>query len=191
MSDTNTTSFDARIVLRERNLDETIDLTLSYLRSAFKDFVRPILLSSGSALAVTLTLGLWLDLHWGQRIALAIFATSVSERMITVHAGQHLFRNHGSIAMTAKTVLRHLPAVPCVHLCGHAGPVAHAAHQFRGTNFGFGLALRSAFCGSSPWPQKSTHSRSSLLEHVPPQPGFLEEPTSYCTTIFLAPSGFV
>lgn len=111
MSERSTTSFEPRIVLRPRSLDETFDLALAYLRSTAVDFVRLFLgLTIGAGLLIV-GASYALDLDWGQRAGLGLVVVSIMERVVTVFAGRHLFQNEAKTRASLSAVFKRAPLV--------------------------------------------------------------------------------
>ncbi|MCB9652297.1 MAG: hypothetical protein H6730_37685 [Deltaproteobacteria bacterium] len=103
------TSFEARIVLRPRTLDETMDLVLAYIRLYHRDLRWVAVVA---VLAATLpTLAVWIlsgqDARYGAWAL--VFFTGIAERVVTVFAGRHLFNNPISVWGAWRQVLRRLP----------------------------------------------------------------------------------
>lgn len=86
-------SFDARIVLRPRSLDETLDLALAYLRTHHRDFLRLTVLLTLPAMALIAALKLGFDLTWGQTWCVALVVAPLLERCVVAYGGRHLFGN--------------------------------------------------------------------------------------------------
>lgn len=91
------TSFEARVTLRPRSLDETFDLALAYLRVHIRDLRGPILVATLAAWLPVVIGFLVLGLSDTEVIALGLVLTGLAERSITVYAGRHLFGNPTSI----------------------------------------------------------------------------------------------
>lgn len=107
-------SFDARIALRPRALDETLDLALAYCRSSLGDFAKLFLTLTtiGGALVIAASIVFDLDLYG--RCAVVILISPLLERVVTVFSGRHIFRNEPSIGRSALEVLRRLPLLVIV-----------------------------------------------------------------------------
>lgn len=86
-------SFDPRIVLRPRTIDEVFDLALAYARVFRKDFARAIALCTAGTLGIVAGCKLAFDLRWEQVWAVVFMITPLLERVIVVYAGNHLFGN--------------------------------------------------------------------------------------------------
>ncbi len=101
-------SFEARIVLRPRSTDETLDLALAYLRVHFRDFIKLFLVLAVLQLvplAAHFFLTGGLDGHYqGQRLAAAIVFMGLAERVWTVFASRHLFASDVSVGAALKAV---------------------------------------------------------------------------------------
>lgn len=105
-----TTSFDPRIVLRPRTLDETLDLALAYLRTSFRDFAKLAAILTAVSGAVTFALVFAFGLtHELQQFAVAIVVAPIVERVVTVYGGRHLFRNDPRIGPSTVAALKKLP----------------------------------------------------------------------------------
>ncbi|MCK6549360.1 hypothetical protein L6R52_26190 [Myxococcota bacterium] len=104
------TSFDPRIVLRPRTLDETLDLALAYLRDAFGDFAKlaALLTIVGGLACVGLYVALDLNKDWGP-IAAVLVVAPILDRIVTVYGGRHLFQNDPRITQAIVAVLKRLP----------------------------------------------------------------------------------
>lgn len=111
MSERSTTSFEARIVLRPRSLDETFDLALAYLRTTALDFVRLFVVLTAGAAILIVGSSYALDLDWGQRVAVALVVVTMMERVVTVFAGRHLFQNEAKTRASLTAVLKRSPLV--------------------------------------------------------------------------------
>lgn len=104
------TSFDPRIVLRPRTLDETLDLALAYLRGAFFDFAKLAVLLAvvGGLMVWGLYVVLDLDREWGP-IAAVLVVAPILDRVVTVYGGRHLFQNDPRISQAIIAVVKRLP----------------------------------------------------------------------------------
>jgi hypothetical protein len=91
-------SFDARVVLRPRSLDESLDLALAYGREHRGDFLRlaAFLLVPAIALVAAARVG-W-DLTWAETWAVVFVVAPLLERSVITFAGRHLFGNEPRIA---------------------------------------------------------------------------------------------
>lgn len=87
------TSFEARIVLHPRSLDETFDLALAYARSHARDLWRVALVSVLAVFVPCLALGFGLGLDDGAVFALGVLLTTLFERTTTIFVGRHVFGN--------------------------------------------------------------------------------------------------
>lgn len=104
-------SFNARIVLRPRTLDETLDLALTYMRLSAKDFGKLIALTVGVASAILIAVGVIFDLTFWQRLAVAMWMSPFVEQMVTVYGGRHLFMNEPKKRYAVGAILRRFPRV--------------------------------------------------------------------------------
>lgn len=86
-------SFDARIVLRPRSLDETLDLALAYGRTHRRDLLKLAFLLSLPAIALVVALKLYFTLSWGAAWAIALVIAPLIERCVIAYGGRHLFGN--------------------------------------------------------------------------------------------------
>lgn len=94
MAETETSvSFDPKIVLRPRSLDEVFDLTLAYLRTYLRDFRPLLLLQLGLAVGLVLLLRQGLDQSWPVTWAASFMLAPLTEKGILVFGGDHLFGN--------------------------------------------------------------------------------------------------
>lgn len=117
-------SFDPKIVLRPRSLDETFDLGFAYLRTHFRDFRRlfAVQLVLGLGLAASLRLGL--EQGWAVVWTAVLVIAPLTEKVVLVFGGDHLFGNaprlRGAAARVGRRVvpllmgalLTPLPIVP-------------------------------------------------------------------------------
>lgn len=118
-----TVSFDPRIVLRPRTLDETFDLAMAYTRAFRAAFARIFALVGATGLLIVLAATWLFDLSVVARAALTILIAPVLESMITLYAGRHLFANSARLGSAIRTVLgRSLLLVPAAAIT--ALPVA-------------------------------------------------------------------
>jgi hypothetical protein len=101
-------SFDPRIVLRPRSLDEVLDLTFAYLRIHFRDF-RPLFVVQ-LVLALVLVAGLRVGLEqsWAMVWAVAVVLAPLTEKVVLVFGGDHLFGNTSSWRSSVMRVLRRI-----------------------------------------------------------------------------------
>lgn len=104
MSEAAPASFNARIVLRPRSLDETFDLAVAYLRAYFRELGRPLGLLWVLMMLPVFLVGFWGDLWAGTAVLLVVSA--FTERVVTVFVGQHLFRNPITLWTALKTVIQ-------------------------------------------------------------------------------------
>lgn len=86
-------SFEARVVLRPRSIDEVLDLALAYTRIFRRDLLRVALSLIVPALALIVFLHRWLELDWWRTWAVALVLAPLIERATIAYAGRHLFGN--------------------------------------------------------------------------------------------------
>ncbi|MFO0723547.1 MAG: hypothetical protein U1E65_07195 [Myxococcota bacterium] len=103
---TENVSFEARVVLRPRSIDEVMDLALSYVRTFRRDFARLLLALVLPAMAVIAALKYFLQLDWFQVWVLAFVFAPLLERVTIAYAGRHLFGNKPSLWTAGKQALR-------------------------------------------------------------------------------------
>lgn len=106
-----TVSFDARVVLRPRSLDETLDLAITYLRLSAKDFGKLIAVVAGVASAILIGVGIAFDLTVWQRLAVAMWLSPFVEQIVTVYGGRHLFQSEPRIRPAIATIMKRFPRV--------------------------------------------------------------------------------
>ncbi len=104
------TSFDPRIVVRPRTLDETIDLALAYVRVGQRDFIPLFLWLTGLGLAVCGGLDLALGLSEYQTWIAVLIVGAIFERVVTAFGGRHLFGEKIPLRQAAVQAARYLPA---------------------------------------------------------------------------------
>ena len=104
-----TTSFEARIVLRPRSLDETLDLVLAYIRRYHRELRWVFSVAVLAALAPAAVAWFVLGLRPGVVGIVIVVCTGLAERSVTVFAGRHLFSNPLSVWGAWRQVLRRLP----------------------------------------------------------------------------------
>ena len=139
-------SFDPRIALRPRSLDETYDLALRYVRCSSRDFVPLYAVTVLPALGIVILAALFFELSWGPRTALAVVLTTLLERIVTVFAGGHLFRSPSGIGGAVKALLPRLPLVLSSAVLVPLPLVLMFASGFEdGAAFGFGALLAVAW----------------------------------------------
>ena len=97
-------SFDPRIVLRPRTLDETCDLALAYSRHHWRDGLQVGGVLWAGALLYLAALRLGLGLGWGPIWAIALILCGVIERIVTAFAGSHMFGNAPTLGDSVKAV---------------------------------------------------------------------------------------
>lgn len=103
------TSFDPKIILRPRSLDEIFDLALAYTRESFRDFARLYLLIGALGTVFVAIPWLVFALSPGAGFCLAVFVVVVLERIVTVYAGRHLFGNPATLKGALRTTAKRLP----------------------------------------------------------------------------------
>lgn len=106
-----TVSFDARVVLRPRSLDETLDLAIRYLRLSAKDFGKLIAVVAGVASMILIGIGIAFDLDLWQRLAVAMWLSPFVEQIVTVYGGRHLFQSEPRIRPAVATIMKRFPRV--------------------------------------------------------------------------------
>jgi hypothetical protein len=104
-----TVSFDAQVVLRPRSIDETLDLALMYLRRSPWPFIKLFALLSIGATGLLVGVSVFFKLKLVQSAAIALITAPVLERVVTVYAGRHLFKNDPRIGFAIFSVLKRLP----------------------------------------------------------------------------------
>lgn len=104
-------SFEPRIALRPRTLDETFDLALAYFRSSARELGRPFAALVGVSSLFVVVLGRALALSTDRSVLLAIWISPLIEQVVTVHAGRHLFRNKAEVGAVLGAVARRLPGL--------------------------------------------------------------------------------
>lgn len=91
------TSFDARITLRPRSLDETFDLALAYLRVFAKDLRKPLIVASLVGGLPAIAGWVLFGLSEAEAVAIVVVTGGFAERSVTAFAGRHLFGNPASL----------------------------------------------------------------------------------------------
>jgi hypothetical protein len=104
-------SFDARVVLRPRTLDETLDLALTYMRLSAKDFGKLIAVVVGVASVIMIAIGVAFDLTIWQRLAVAMWLSPFVEQIATVYGGRHLFQSEPKIRPAIGAIMKRFPRV--------------------------------------------------------------------------------
>jgi hypothetical protein len=99
-------SFDPRVVLRPRSLDEVLDLAMAYAREHKRDFGRMIVALVVPAMLLTVAAKLALELSWIQTWVLVLTLTPLLERAVITYAGRHLFGNTPRIRTAVAGALR-------------------------------------------------------------------------------------
>lgn len=121
------TSFEARIALRPRSLDETFDLSLAYLRVFSRDLRRLLVVSVLATVTLPVLCWLLFGLVNAEAVALAVVTGGVAERSVTAFAGRHLFGNPASVKAAWGAVLRRpffglsavlIPTLPALMVLG-------------------------------------------------------------------------
>lgn len=87
------TSFDPRVRLRPRTLDETLDLTLMYAVTFRRDFLRLMAWLVLPLTVLLMLLKLGVGLEWNIIAVITIVCAPMLERVMTAYAGEHLFGN--------------------------------------------------------------------------------------------------
>lgn len=103
-------SFQARVVLRPRSLDETLDLALAYARRHGRELARLVLPLELGLLAILVAvhaLGGGRSDRWGLTQAATLMLAPVLERIVTAYAGPHLFANPTTVRGALGAVARH------------------------------------------------------------------------------------
>jgi hypothetical protein len=101
-------SFDAQIVLRPRSIDETFDLALVYLRASFWPFFRLFFVLAALATGFVAGVSILFGLKLVQSAAVALLVSPILERVVTVYAGRHLFRNDPKIGQSILAVMKRI-----------------------------------------------------------------------------------
>lgn len=99
-------SFDPRIVLRPRTLDESLDLTLAYLREHRAELSKVFVACVLPAIAVLVALHYGLERKWAHTGAAALILAVLIERVVIAHTASHLFGNPRSAHSTLVTAFR-------------------------------------------------------------------------------------
>ena len=107
MSDS--TSFDPRIVVRPRSLDQTVDLALAYVRVCQREFVPLFAGLTVATLVIVglLTIGLGLDT--AGTVSAVLIVSPIFERIVTVYGGRHLFGHAVPLRKAFAQTVRHIP----------------------------------------------------------------------------------
>lgn len=100
------TSFEARIALRPRSLDETFDLALAYLREFGRELRRPLIVATLVGAAPPIALWLLFGLSEAELVAIVVITAGFAERSVTTFAGRHLFANPASTGAAWKVTLQ-------------------------------------------------------------------------------------
>lgn len=88
-----TVSFDPRVVLRPRTLDEVLDLAMAYGRTHKRDIGRLMLALVIPAMAITAAAQLAFELSWLQTWMVVLVITPLIERVAITYTSRHLFGN--------------------------------------------------------------------------------------------------
>ncbi|MEM7676852.1 MAG: hypothetical protein AAF449_12685 [Myxococcota bacterium] len=103
-------SFEPRIVVRPRSLDETVDLTVAYLREHLRDFAPAFFWVTLFSLLPPLLGRSLFDLSLGQSAAMLLVSGATVERIVTQYGSRHLFGTKTSFIAATLQTLRHLPS---------------------------------------------------------------------------------
>lgn len=103
------TSFDPRIVVRPRSLDQTVDLALLYVRTCARDFIPVFGWLTAATLVVAALIAGVLQLNDNWTIATVITLAPIFERAVTVYGGRHLFGHSIRLSAAAGQALRRAP----------------------------------------------------------------------------------
>ncbi len=160
------TSFDPKIILRPRSLDEIFDLALAYSRKSFRDFSRLYLLIAALGTALVALPWLVFGLSPGAGFCLATIVVVLLERIVTVYAGRHLFGNTATLKGALRATMRRLPLLASTLGFFYLPVMLIALGEFKNELLvGFGLFL------STIWPfLAAAHvhlSEVALLEQLP------------------------
>lgn len=107
----NAVSFDPRIVLRPRSLDEVFDLTFAYLQVYARDFRRLFAFQFVVGLSLILILREGLNEGWPMVWAAAFVLSPLTEKVTLVFGGDHLFGNAPRRRLALRRVLRRIVPV--------------------------------------------------------------------------------
>lgn len=160
------TSFEARIVLRPRSLDETFDLAIRYFRATMRDFAKLYvvftLLITGGIVGPAIVF----DLSFELQATLAVLIVPFYERVVTVFAGRHLFANPTSISAAIGLVLKRF-AFLSIHALVVLAPILMILlSDDEGTMAAFGIMLAMAW-GLFVVPTHMHVTEVVLLEQLP------------------------
>lgn len=106
LNETTSVSFDPRVVLRPRTLDEVFDLAMAYGRTYRRDFLRLTLILFVPAFLLTGALKIGLELNWAKTWAITLVLATLIERVTIAYAGRHLFGNAPSIPRAIAGAMR-------------------------------------------------------------------------------------
>lgn len=160
------TSFQARIVLRPRSLDETFDLAIRYLRSTMRDFVKLYILFTALITAAIVAPAWYFELSNETQMALVVVAVPFYERVVTVFAGRHLFDNPTSIRAAIGAVLKRSVFLAFHALFAVAPVLMVLLSDEEGTLAAFGIMLGIAW-GLFVLPSHLHLTEVILLEQLP------------------------
>ncbi len=160
------TSFQARIVLRPRSLDETFDLAIRYLRATMRDFVKLYILFTVVLTAIIVIPAWLLELSDETQIAAAVVIVPFYERVVTVFAGRHLFDNPTSIRAAIGAVLKRSPFLATHALFAVAPVLMVVLTDEDGSLAAFGIMLGIAW-GLFVLPSHLHVTEVVLLEQLP------------------------
>ena len=104
-------SFDPRIVLRPRTLDEVFDLTFAYLRTYSRDFRRLFALQLLLGISLVVLLREVLEQTWPVIWAAAFVLSPLTEKVTLVFGGDHLFGNAPRRRLALRRVARRIVPV--------------------------------------------------------------------------------
>lgn len=99
-------SFDPKIVLRPRSLDETFDLSFAYLRTYLRDFRALFALQLALGLGLALLLRHGLQAEWAMVWVAVLVLAPLTEKAVLVFGGDHLFGNAPRLRVAIARVAR-------------------------------------------------------------------------------------
>ena len=102
-------SFDPRVVVRPRTLDESVDLALAYVRVGVRDFWPLFAVLTLTSLAVIGLLVFALDLAEPGQVIAALLIGPIVERAVTAYGGRHLFGHAIAIKSALGQAIRQAP----------------------------------------------------------------------------------
>lgn len=160
------TSFEARIVLRPRSLDETFDLAIRYFRATMRDFMKMYAIFTIVITGGIVGAAIFFDLSFEVQGALAVAIVPFYERVVTVFAGRHLFANPTSVSAAFGAVLKRF-AFLSMHAAIILAPVLMILlSDDEGTMAAFGVMLGLAW-GLFVVPSHMHVTEVVLLEQLP------------------------